>query len=535
MVGRVAPRTTIQPNESEVRLRFGGGLNTRASSDEINPREAAGGYNFSLDLGNTQMRPRNPFNLADTAPNAGRINGFAQLTTSTGATTTLIQAGTNVYSVSNWGEAWTLVGTVADTARLRGHRTHIWNLDDVVLISDLGGVEPVYQWDGTTFEEVYHNLAGEFRAKYIFVDNERAYYANVHSNGTDTPHVVVASAQSDYLTLSTNQVPSSGLSASDAWYLPTPDLRPINGLTGAFNVLVFSTLRGRMYQLLGSDATDFELSPLFYDSYADGMESLVNIGNDIVYGRQGRIESLAATDAYGDVETNDLSIKISDQISEYTGWTMAYSSRHQRVYCHPATESELWVFHKPLAITELSPWMKWTTAHSMGFAPTTMWAMLDPESGLEHVFCGDATGNVYRLEGDGALGDGGTTDIITSFVSKLESAPGHAQVYDCQGAIKFRPRTGLGTTLGITMQWQGESVYDTSITLSLPAAESGALYGGSDYYSDGSVYGSHFEGRLARERFGLAGQGNDVQVELQVTGKEDFEINEVYFGFRAAG
>ena len=537
MVGRIAPKTTVQQNESEARLRFGGGINTRASSDEINPREcAAESKNFDLDLGNTQWRPRKPYNAVATAPNAARINGFAQLITTGSAVSTLIQAGTSVYSAPSWDtDDWTVVGTVSSAARLRGPRHHVWNLDDVVLISDLGGVEEVYQWDATTFEPVYHNLTGPFMAKYIFVDNERAFYGNVDSNGTATPHVVVASAQGDYVTLSTGSRPSSGATASDAWFLPTPDLKPINGMTGAFGLMVLSTLNGQIHQLTGTDKTDYALESLFFDSYADGTESMVNIGNDIVFGRPGRIESLAGTDAYGDVETNDMSIKVSDSIGSYIGWTLAYSSRHQRIYCHPSTESELWVFHKPLADTDLSPWMKWTTAHSMGFNPTTMWTMLDPNTGLEHVYCGDSTGGIYRLEGSGTAGDAGTTDIDSVRVSKLESAPGHAQVFDCQGAVKFRPRTGLTTTMELTMYWQGESVYDTTISLELPSAESGAAFGGGSYFGGSKVYGNHFAGRLARERFGIAGQANDFQVYVKITGTEDFEINEVYFGFTAAG
>ena len=38
------------PEEEDIVLRFGGGINSRASEDEINPREAAYGQNFILDL-----------------------------------------------------------------------------------------------------------------------------------------------------------------------------------------------------------------------------------------------------------------------------------------------------------------------------------------------------------------------------------------------------------------------------------------------------------------------------------------------------
>lgn len=534
MVGKVAPKTTIAANESEIKLRFGGGLNTRASSDEIDEREAADGQNFDLDLGNTQFRPRKPFDLVGTATNSGRINGFAQLVKVDGTISTLIQAGTVVYEVTDW-DTWTSKGTVSTNARLRGHRQHIWNLDEVVLITDLGGVEEVYQWDGTTFTQVYHNLVGPFIAKYCYVDNERAYFANVSSNGTATPHVVLASERSDYTVLSTGNRPSDSLAAGDAFFLPTPDLKAINGLTGAFGIMAISTQRGQVYNLTGNDSTDFAIDTLFYDSYADGSEAMVFAGNDIVYGRPGRIESLSANADFGDVETNDLSVKISDSIENFEGWRLSYSSRHQRVYCHPQDQSVLYVFHKPLVDTGLSPWMKWVTSHSMGFNPTTMWSMLDPESGLEHVYCGDSSGNVYKLEGSGTSGDGGTTDITSSRTSKLYSAPGLAQIFDLHGAVKYRPITGDSSTFTLTLLWQGETVFDHDITLTLAAAEAGAVFGGSDYFGDGSVYGNHFEGRLARERFAVSGQSNEIQFVCSGVGTERFSINEIYTGFRAAG
>jgi hypothetical protein len=535
LVGKVAPKTTIAANESEYKLRFGGGLNTRASSDEIDPRECADGQNFDLDLGNTQFRPRKPFDLMGTAPNAGRINGFAQLVTTGGVISTLIQAADTVYKVTPDWDTWTNVGTVSTSARIRGPRTHIWNLDDVVLISDLAGVEPVMQWDGTTLSDVYHMLGGDFIAKYIHIENERAFFANVISNSVSTPHVVVASARGDYETLSTQNRPSSSLSDADPFFIPMPDLKPINGMVGAYGLLVFSTLRGQMHKLTGTTPTDFEIESLFFDSYADGTEAMVVTGNDIIYGRPGRIESLISTDEFGDVDTNDLSIKVSNAVETFEGWRMMYSSRHQRIYCQPQDESELWVYHKPLSETGLSPWTKWVTRHALGFNPTTQWTMLDVENGLEYPYMGDASGNVYRLEGSGTM-DGGTADIKTTRTSKLESGPGHAQIYDAQGAVKFRPATGAASTLTMSFLWQGASVFDSTITVELAAAEAGSVFSGDYFYGDTDVvYGSHFEGRLARERFAVPGQGNEVQIYTEIDGDERFQVNEVYFGFRAAG
>lgn len=534
MVGKIAAQSTQTANEGELSLRFGGGLNTRASSDEIDERECTEGINFDLDIGNSQFRPRKPFDLAWTAPNSGRINGFAQLVDTGGNLTTIIQAAGNVYSTDFYTDV--LVGTVSTAARLRGHRSHTWNLTDEVLIADLALAEPVRTWNGTYLGTMSHGLVGNFLARYIHVDNERAFFANVSSNGVVTPHVVIASEISDYSTISTENRPQSSLGEGDAWYLPMPDLRPINGMAGALGVLVFSTQRGAMHKLVGSTSKDYEVKTLHYDSYATGNESVTFVGNDIAYGRAGRIESLVGVEAYGDVETNDLSLKIADSIADFSSWALSYSSRHQRIYCSPVGEPELWVFHKPLAETTLSPWIKWTTLHSMAFQPTFMWSMLDPQSGLEHVFMGDDSGHIYRMEGTGASGDGGTTDIAAYRTSKLVSAPGlSAAVYDVQGNLKFRPVIGDESVCNITMMWQGYTSYDKEISVPMIAARGGSTWGGTYYFGNGTAYGSRYQERLLRERFAIAGQGAEVQLKTEITGTAAFEINEVYCGYRAAG
>lgn len=531
MVGKIAAKPTTQQNDAEIHLRFGGGINSRASDDEVDERECTDGENFDLDLGDTQFRPRAQYDLAGSAPNESSIRGFAQLVKSDGTISTLIQAGSTVYETDF--TTWTSRGTVSSSAKLRGPHTHIWNLTDVVLISDVAGVQPVMQWDGTTFEAVSHNLSGDFIAKYIHVDNERAVFGNVISNSVETPHIVVGSKLQDYTILSTSSRPTSSLGTDDAFYIPVPDLKPINGLVGAFGVIAISTKRGRIYQITGEDSQDFAIDPMYPGSYADGDESMVYVGNDIVYGRPGRIESVIATNTYGDVETNDLSFKIFDTIKTFGGWRLAYSSRHQRIYCHPDGENELWVYHKPLTETGLSPWMKWTTQHTMNFNPQTMWTMLDPVSGLEHVFCGDSQGNVYRLEGTGVGGDNNDTNIRANRTSKLASGPGMAQIYDVQGEVKFR--SGNPQDLDLTMLWQGATVFNTPISVNLPQAETGAVYGGAYYYGGENYYGSAFEGRLVRERFPIAGQGNEIQLKAEINGTTSFEINEIYLGFRASG
>lgn len=531
MVGVIGRRSTLSQNDLGQRIRFGGGIASRASPDEVNERECTLGENFDLDYQNTEFRPRKPFDLVGTAPNAEPINGFAQLITRDGVNTILVQAGGNVY-VTDW-MTWTLVGTTDESSKLRGPRAHIFELDDVVLITDLSGQSPVYTWDGTTFATLAHNLVGTFKARYCFVADERAIFANVESNSVPTPHLLVGSERSNYTVLSVSDRPSSALSDSDPFYLLSPDTKQINGFVGAFGLVVFSTKRGQMWALTGTSAADFSVDSLYPGSAADGDEAVVYVGNDVHFGRQGRIESLSGTQSFGDVETNDLSLKISDLISSKEGWTGVYNQRLQKVYFHAEGDEEIWVYHKAMATGEMSPWSKWTTRHEMAMNPTAMMSLIDPSDGLEYVFCGDEDGNVYRLDGLGTDGDGGTTSIKSLRRSALFSAPGMAEVSEMEGFLKYRARNAA--TVTVRVLFQGERVFNTVKELSIPAVTDYSFYGGGSYYGDGSNYGSATDGKLVRERFAAEGAGNDYQIEIEVEGQESFAITECQLVYSAAG
>src|SRR5690242_2553786 len=54
----------VPPQDTSVTIKFGGGLNTRASTDEIDAREAADGQNFLLDLSNRELGQDRPLILS---------------------------------------------------------------------------------------------------------------------------------------------------------------------------------------------------------------------------------------------------------------------------------------------------------------------------------------------------------------------------------------------------------------------------------------------------------------------------------------
>ena len=514
-------------------VRFGGGQNSRSSQDQVDDLECTSGANYLLDPGNSELRPRPPFDKIGTAPNGKEIRGFSTLLKTDGTVTMLVQAGPTVYK---WdGSTFTSVGTVDQLAQLRGTREANWALDDKVLISDLNLKEEMHEWDGTTFQQTVFlqsdgsSAFGPFRARYCIVDNERAFFGNIHDNGSDFEHLLVSSERGNYLVVSASDRPASTLGADAPWFLPMPQLKPINGLAFAFGLLAISQEAGAFEKLIGSSAKDFELDKLHDASGARGRESVVATSNDIIYGSPGKIESLKATDKFGDVEFDDLSFKIRPDIIDVAGWALVYNPRLKRVYCFPDGQQEVWVLHLDFIGTNLSPWVKWTTRHALSFQPTATMVCRDPVDGLEYTFMGDASGNLYRLEGSGTSGDGGANDVEVKRVSKIYAAPLDTKAFGINGWLQHK-KLATSSNVKLRFLFSGEHAFDSEKNVATTAVVFDTPYGGEVYYGGTFYYGAKQLNRFIRRLFGVEGQGNQFQVEVSVDDNNDFAITEV--GFR---
>lgn len=524
------------PEEEDIVIRFGGGLNTRASEDEINQREAAAGQNFVLDLKNSACRSRPPFDLVATTPNAASINGFASLLKSDGTVSLLVQSGTAVYELSSGYTFGASLGTVSSSAKLRGRISHNWQLADKVIITDIALAQPVMEWDGTTLsttsfvtEDGSTSWTGQFRAKYCVVDNERAIYSHIYDNGSTYPHLAVGSAAGNYAEVTVAQKPSTALSDSDPFYLVMPDYRAINGCVESFDTTVFSTLKGSLFTLTGSSAQDFAMIPFFKKSGCSGDEALTFIGNDVIYGQDGKIQSLRQVQSNYNVEQDVISNPIENQIDGYTDWTIVYNDRTQRVHCLSPNEGADYIIHKPLLNTELSPWMKYVTTHTTNFTPTAIMNAYDPYDGLEYIFFGDASGNVYRMEGTGSSGDGGTDNILMTRRSAMFSAKLDATMYNLEGWIRYR--ASASTDISIKILSGGYLVFDSVEAITLDATSQYTVYRGGYYYGGKNYYASSLNARLRREKVVLAAGTNEFQLEIQYNGVGTLDIQEI--GFRA--
>lgn len=509
-------------------ITFGGGINTRRRQFDIDPQECVDGQNFDLNQQLFALKRRNAIQLLGTAPNGQSVRGYAQRVDTNGSITTLIQAGGDIYQWDG-GSTFTAVGTCNPGSRLRSDQHSISVLDGIVIITDLDKLTPVQEWNGTSLSQFSNNLSSTLYAKFCRIQNERAYFGNVQS-GTDTPHVILGSKLSDIRTLTVSDRPSSALADDDPFFLVSPNLKPINGMEHGFGQLFFSTQNGELHVLSGISAHDFSLDQFYEGSSISGVEAMVNIGNDILLGMAGRIETLSGTINFGDVETDDVSLKIQPDVKDVTDWRLAYDRTLQKVFCFPNNRDEIWVLHKSLMQSELSPWAKWVTDHPVTFQPSCVIPIIDPDSGLESVFIGGSDGAIYKL--DGRTGqDGGTTDITLSRTSIIYRIP-EGQIFDVMGAVTYQ--SGFEATVTITFLGSGVEVFEQPLTFTIPAASGQAVYNGSAYYSGNFYYNAGRIGQLRRRKFPAAGNANFFQVRVDVTGASDVVIEEVELNFRAA-
>lgn len=526
--------------ESGQVLRFGAGLNSTPTVDEIQVSECTAGENFNLSLDNSEFQPRRPFTLVGTAPNALEITGYAQLHKQDGTLSTLIQAKDKVYSWDGTTSGFTQVGTVAEGAKLRGSLDSNFTLDDKVIIVDASMSETVKQWDGETFEDMPTNLNAGFYARYCFVENERAWFADVLAL-RPTPHMIVGSKRGDPTVLSVNDRPSSALNDEDPFYLLSPDLRPVNGLVAAFGNVLFSSRQGSVYKVLGETARDFNIQPFYSGSAATGVEGMVNVGNDVFYSKRGAIETLSGLEQFGNVAVDDITRFISEEVGQYDGFRLVYNRDRQRVYCFPKDDDRIYVFHKPIYDDVVkrvslrdkaqyrSPWMKWTTNNDATFIPSVAWAMLSPVTKKMEVYFGDASGNVYQMEGDEYTGDNAETDIKTFRTSGLFKAP-QGQSHDLNGWILYR-NPYEDVTVTITFCWQGFTGYDQSIQVVLPKITGYPEWCGDEYFCGDSYFCVPDKCKVRRQEWSAAGRDAAFNVTIEAETSKDFEILEVGFRF----
>ena len=506
------------------RILFSGGLNENQNPNIL---EAKNGYNFELGFAQTKFIPRLSFGLSGTATNAASVNGFMQLVKRNNTETTLVCAGDTVYQ---WdGTTFTSRGTVTSGSLLRGT---YWSLGDYLVIADVTKTTVMKQWDGTTFSTLVTGLgATNLFAKYGVVHRGRMWLFNVTST-TDTPHLMVASlfeTPTSY-NVSLRAKDATFTTGNEAFYMVTPDLKPINGVEVFHNQLVISTEDGRLYTLTGSDSRDYAWKDFYSGSAAIGNESIANIGNDVIYMRKGgNIESLSATQQFGDVRSDDISRWIPTTIANLSGALIAYDQSRQKVFFFTNTGKVLVLF-KDLLASGLSPWSVYRTQHPSNFSTSAAKYMRIPGTSTYTVYFGDSAGRIFDIN-SGVAGDASTYNIATLREMRL---------VDTEDKLDFRRKilTGRLTyrrigACDITLAFDWPDEYNVSnSTISLkgpPPGDVAGYYNGSSYYNDVAYYnlGLAFANKISSRGFSPTGRSYGVTMGMQLDTKIQFQIDHI--------
>lgn len=485
-----------------LKIFFGGGINEQQSP---NINEAyTGSYNFELSKNTNALIPRKPFDLKGTATNAGDIRGILQLVKRNDSQTTLVQAGNVLYE---WDGAavFTSRGSPNANSQLRDC---YWSLDDYLVVTDLQKLTPVSKWDGTTFSTLTSGLGSTLYAKYAIVHNSRMWLFNVTA-GTDTPHLMVASefetpTSYDNTKRSGDETFTTGL---EAFYMTTPDLRPINGVAKTLaGDLIISTLNGQLFKLTGFDSTTYQFVDFFPGSEAVGNESIASIGNDLIYMRRhGSIDLLSATQAYGDVSADDISRWIEQTVAGLEGAIIAYDQNNQKVFFF--VENKVLVLFKDIMYggapiidkgerAKLSPWSIYKTNDQGSFNTNAARYLRKPGTSEYSVYFGGTDGRIFDINGEGIEGDAGVEDITVVRRTR------HITEDD---GVRFMRRAGIHGRLqyrrlnivpfNISADWADEfNQSDATVILKGGITDLAAYYGGPYYYFGPWYYGPAFAG-----------------------------------------
>jgi hypothetical protein len=507
-----------------MRVTFIGGMNEQEYPNLA--EAAAGSQNFDLNKSQLQYLPRAPFDHVSTAPTTSPVQGIMQLVKRDDTQTTLVQAGKDVYQWSGV-TTWAVTGSVNASSKLRDI---YWSLDDYLVICDIEKLTPVMRWDGTAFGLLGTGLGSSLYAKYGAVHNNRVWLANVTIGSTAYPHVILASAfENPQLYDSSKRAGDSTFSTGlEAFYLVSPDLRPINGLHSFYGTLVFSTMNGALSRLTGVDSQDYAIESLYPKSNAAGTEGMINAGNDLLYMRTGgAIESLRATEQYGDVSVDDLSRFIPTSTAGLTDAISVYDQVRQKVMWF--TSSKVLVLFKDFLASQLSPWSLYKTVHADAFNTSAAKYMRRADKTYT-VYLGGSNGEVFDLNGSGESGDAGAHQVLSARTLRpITEQELRLRQMILRGRVQYRRRTPC--TLTISATW-GDELSMSSADIPLRGAAAGqaqTVYGGAVYYGGDFYYNAGTEGLnlIATKGFSLVGKGSSVVLSYSVQTSEPFQIDHV--------
>ncbi len=454
------------------------------------------------------------------------IAGILQLEKRDNTNTTIIIAGTNVYLWDGTNSLGNPIATVTTGGRFRDA---YWSLDDIAIITDVLLQNQIKQWNGTAFSNLTTGTGNAIRAKYAIIHNGRVWLANIIDGTTALPHVILVSAFENHELYDPGmRAGTGGFTGDEAFFLTTPDLRPVNGLDIFQQEVIISTEQGRIFKVTGNDSTNYAFLTFYAGSAAIGTQSLRNIGNDTVYLRTGGVvESLVATETSGDVTANDISIKVPVSFNNQDDAIVIYDQTLQKVYFF--VTGKVMVLFKDMLGTELSPWSVYKTQHSSQFNATAAKYMRIPGQSDFTSYWGDVDGNIFDMNGEGA-GDAGVDNILTRRVFQLVNMNWGPPF---QFRLQYRQKSATPVMARFSF---GDEIATRDVPITLKAATTSTLtrnfYNADSHYNNEAYYSEGQElGALPVTQGGSpAGRGIAAFLELRADTRDDFLIDKIILG-----
>ena len=366
-------------------------------------------------------------------------------------------------------------------------------------------------------------------AKYGIIHNGRQWLFNVTTDSDDNEHLMVASAFEDIESYDTTVRAEDGTtSGNEAFYILTPDLKAVNGVTTFNKQLIISTVDGQLFRLTGNDATNYRWSEYYSGSGAVGTESMVNFGNDVALMREGgRIDTLRATDASGDVSVDDISRWIPVSTRGLSESISIYDNDYQKVYFFVGGKV-LVLFKEYLYGSDKSPWSIYRTDLGFNFNVTAVRRVRKPNLTTHTVYLGGTAGQIYDLNGT-VDGDDNTDRIQvirkSNLIEDLDT-----KMATLMGSVQYR-RVGE-CDINFTCYWS-EEYNTTKSVLQLkgrgPTDTVSNYYGSEKFYGGDAYYngGFQFEGSPTTQRFSPAGRGPAFFFEISTYSRFKFQIDHI--------
>lgn len=545
------PRRGVEPwsdNAPSPRLilTFPHGLNETVTP---RPGECIEGYNFDLLAFRNSLNPRMPFDLKGTAPNAGKITSFLQLVKRDNTETTLVVAGTTAYQWDGSSTFTAKTTGLTTDALLRGA---YWSLGDYLVISDLNLSNVLATWDGSSWATMTHTgIAGNLFAKFAIVHLDRVWLFNIKVGAQSFPDMVLACAFEDPTNWdsSTRGGPSTigggaFVTGLEAFYLKMPDLKPINGVCLFQSQIVISTDKGRMWTLSGTSSKDFSIVDFKDTDPAIGTDTVVAIGNDIVYPRQGAaIQLLYATLNFGNVLGAGLAHWIPFSLTNVSVFNkIVYDATNQRALFF--VNGKVLVLYKDILAQDRgalldgpSPWGAYVTQDSASFNTSDAAYMLRPGSSVYSVFFGDSNGRIFDLYGTNSSGDAGSANSAVKLYRKSRHIgvevlnPWPYIEENITGHVRYRRLAQ--TALTISLDWDDEySTTQNVLTLKGPPANDPAPYFGGSFYFGGTSYfnqGFSAAARMASMNINPGGKGPGFFVSVTANCGTPIQVDQIEF------